>query len=215
MGSVELHLFTNSTLNSPSTKIIEETYKSFTDIFNINIPTKVWCDINPNTEKAKEYIENLKKIFPDVIETNSLADGYVKSLTVSRADYMFMLEHDWKFLPSITNTLDEIIFDMNDQKLWYLLFNKFHNFDASHHSPIGDFKKGNYICYYLINRISNNPHIINRKLYIEMANEYIKFGRGGALGIEQELTASPLIGAVYGSKSTRATIYHIDGRKQI
>jgi hypothetical protein len=213
--SIELNIFTNSTINSPDTKIIEETYKSFVDIFKINISVKVWCDVNPNIEKADEYISNLKKIFPNVTKTNSLVNGYLKSLETSDSDYMFMIEHDWKFLSSITNTLDEIISDMKSCNLWYLLFNKFHNFNPSHHSPVGEFVKATHIWYYPINRISNNPHIIDRKLYIEMAKKYIRLNRGGALGIEQELTASPLTGAVYGSKDTRSAVYHIDGRKPI
>lgn len=213
MFSIDLQIFTNATINAPSTDIIEETLESFEKIFKTKLDTTIWCDINPNIEKSKEYVDKLKIIFPNINITSSLAEGYLKSLNNSQSDYMFMLEHDWKFLSTITNTLEEIIFDMEDQNLWYLLFNKFHNFDKSHHAPIGEVIKGKYIYYYPIDRISNNPHIINRTLYLKNVSNYIRTNRKGALGIEQELTASPLIGAVYGTLDTKATVHHTNGKK--
>jgi hypothetical protein len=213
MATIELHVFTNSTVNAPSTNIIQKTTSSLEEMFKKKLTTTVWCDPNPNTAQSSQYISELKNIYPTVEISNGLADGYLQAVKSSESDYLFMVEHDWLFLPSITNTLDEIIVDMEINNLWYLLFNKFHNFAPSHHAPVGDFVRGQHIDFYPTARISNNPHIINKNFYIENAIGYIKPERGGALGIEQELTASPLVGSVYGSQNTTATVYHIDGRK--
>ena len=63
MKSIELNVFTNSTISSPSTEMIENTVLSFNRAFNNNIKTEVWCDPNPYLDNASLYITNLKKIF--------------------------------------------------------------------------------------------------------------------------------------------------------
>jgi len=212
MTNIELHLFTNSTVNSPSTTIIEQTVLSFEKIFKIKLNTTVWCDPTPNLEKSEEYIFKLKKLFSNVITTNSLIDGYTRAIETSNQDYLFMLEHDWLILPTLKNSLDEIIEDMEQNHLWYLLFNKFNNFDNTPHNPLSEIKSGKFINYYFMNRFSNNPHIINRNEYKKNAYSYINKTENGAGGIEWELTKSPLKGAVYGDLMLPATIKHLNGR---
>jgi hypothetical protein len=111
--NLELHVFTNSTINAPDTKIISQTYQSFQNIFGKNILPTVWCDPNPNISQAHQYILNLREIFPTVRLSQSLSDGYIKAINKSRAEYLFMLEHDWEFLPSITHTLEEVGAEFN------------------------------------------------------------------------------------------------------
>ena len=210
MIDVELNLFTNSTVNSPSTDIILETYESFLNTFGDQILTTVWCDLNPNLEKSEEYFRNLKKIFSTVNKTNSLSEGYISSIIKSKSKYLFMLEHDWKFNSNISHTLEQILYYMNKENLWHLRFNKrrteVRNADRWLRQR-GD--KNFYYC--LTPSISNNPHIIDREKYIEYALPKIKLSHG-SFGLEENLSDTDIVGAIYGHLYYESTITHLDGR---
>jgi hypothetical protein len=211
MRSIELHIFTNSTVNSPSTDTILETYNSFLNTFGELNNVTVWCDPNPNIKKSKKYISELKKIFSSVRKTKSLSDGYITSIFESNSEYLFMLEHDWKFNDNILHTLDQIMYYMEKENIWHLRFNKrrteIKNTDW-YLRQCGD--KDFYYC--LTPSLSNNPHIIHRQTYVEKALPYLEKDQG-SFGIEETLNLKrDLTGAIYGHLYYENTITHLDGK---
>jgi len=137
---IELHIFTNSTINAPDTWHIESTYKSFMDTFNADIPVTVWCDKNPNKEKCYEYIEALNKIFPVVNhEVGGLSHGYHLAVRGSNKEFLFMLEHDWLFNKEhIHHTLDQIVDGMRKDDILHMRFNrKVHGNHPDVHASFG------------------------------------------------------------------------------
>lgn len=214
MKTIELHIFTNSTDKAvdPLLTIINQTYSSFLKVFGNQCQVVVWCDPNPNTNAADNYITELKKVFRTVNITKSLIAGYYQAVTNSKSDYLFMLEHDWKILPTITHSLDEIVECMEENNLWYLIFHKFNNSD--NFTPNKKLKEqhGTNMSFCVTNRVSNNPHIINRSKYLDNAIKYINLNAVGSNGLEVELTKSPLSAAFYGDICQLATVKHLNGR---
>lgn len=211
---IELHIFTNCTPSSPSTTVIRETYASFCATFGA-MPATVWCDPNPRATTYPRYLENLHKTFKTVNRCNSLSDGYIKAIKASKADYLFMLEHDWKFNTKlIKHTLDEIITEMNFRGMYHMRFNKRSNMVAGWDKNVTE-KNGNDVVWCMTNILSNNPHIINRKKYHEfIARKYIQV-KPGSKGIEEIISAQPdTWGAIYGPLNYPCTVVHIDGRKR-
>lgn len=214
MTDIELHIFTNSTPKAPDNllKILDRTYSSFIKIFGDYLQPTVWCDPNPNIEVADIYIDRLKKIFPAVNTTKSLVDGYYRAVNSSNADYLFMLEHDWEILPTINHSLNDIVNGMNENQLWYLIFHKFNNFDKFPPNKKLTECRDTKVPFCITNRVSNNPHIINRNGYLKKALKYINLDERGSNGLEVELTKSPLLAVFYGDKSQAATVRHLNGR---
>jgi len=210
--NIELHIFSNSTIHAPSTELLEQTYKSLIEVFKLKMPVKVWCDPNPNTKMSEKYLENIKKIIPNVELTESLSDGYIKAIKNSKSDYMFMVEHDWSFLPTIENSLEEILFDMEYKDLWFLRFNKRSNTIKATDKWLNA-GKGKYIHYCETPSLSNNPHIINRIKYITKALPYTKISKG-SVGLEERFTNQDISGFLYGPLNHPSTIQHLDGRKK-
>jgi len=213
MFNIELHIFTNSTISSPSTSMIENTLRSFKEIFSVDMQPTVWCDPNPNVEKSQEYLANLKKIFSKVNQTNSLSDGYTRAIKESNADFLFMLEHDWKFLDTITHSLNTIIEVMNEENIVHLRFNKRSNIAKKFDKDLKEIKHKK-IPYCLTNGVSNNPHIINRKRYLDEALQFI-IVREKSFGIEKELSNRDIKAAIYGAENYPATILHKDGKHSV
>lgn len=210
---IELHYFTNSTINAPSVEIISKSFASFKSIFNDDILITIWCDPNPNTNKFFEYLKNLRKHFSNVRICSSLSDGYVSAIKESKTEFLFMVEHDWIFNDNINHSLTDILYHMEEEKLWYLRFNQRRNEIKNSDK---DLKQKNHENFYycLTKNISNNPHIINRKTYIKKALPKIIVSRG-SLGIEEHLMNKDLEGAIYGHLFYDATISHLDGRKHM
>lgn len=218
---IELHMFTNSTVNAPDTWHIENTYKSFKDTFKVDIPVTVWCDRNPNKERCEEYIEALRKIFPRVeTEVGGLSHGYHMAVRGSDKEFLFMLEHDWEFkAENIEHTLEQIIQGMRLDNILHLRFNrKRHGNHPDANASFGfdieweDFE-GSIFPYSMVKMVSNNPHIINRQRWLSEAAQhthYIRFG--GEYGLEEYLTASPIRGAIYGPRGLPPTVVHTDGK---
>ena len=210
MNSIELHIFTNTTINAPSTTMIESTYKSFCKVFGDSLKPKIWCDVNPYTEKARAYMRNLNNVFGNFVPTKSLSDGYIKAVQGSDAEFMFMLEHDWLFNNNITHSLKEIISVMKHEDILHLRFNK-RCTQPIHSDEWLKEKSFNNFYYCETPSISNNPHIINRNKYVEDALPLIEL-RKGSLGIEHKLNKSNLNGTIYGPLDFHPTIAHLDGR---
>jgi hypothetical protein len=213
MNSIELHIFTNSTWNAPSTKIIEETYKSFLSTFSFNGNVTVWCDFRPNKEKSSEYIDNLRNIFPEVNVTRSLSDGYINAVKNSESDFLFMLEHDWEFLPTIKHNLNELMNGMIEEHLVHLRFNQRTTTVKKSDEWLIP-KGGKYFDYCITPSVSNNPHIIDRKKYEVYALPLLKVEHG-SLGIEHVLNKSKLHGAIYGIVQYPACVKHLDGKRRL
>jgi len=208
--NIELHLFTNSSISSPSTSLIEKTYKSFLKTFKINLETFVWVDPNPNIKEFEEYQKNLKKIFKNIQVSNSLSDGYVRGVDQSNKDFLFMLEHDWIFTENLKHSLEDILKVMYDNNLIHLRFNKRNNIVKNWDKELLEVKTPIFD-YCLTSNISNNPHIINRSIWLTEAKKYIKIQKGNT-GIEQELIKANLKGAIYGGLNYPNTIQHLDGK---
>jgi hypothetical protein len=213
---IELHIFTNSTVNSPSVEIINKTYKSFCNKFGILSPT-VWCDTTPNVLAADEYIKNLREVFSTVSVTSSLSDGYVKAINQSTASYLFMLEHDWEFLDTITHSLNEIVCEMEHWKHWYMQFHQHNNNEIIGREGLRERARLEVLPYVSVphcstTHVSNNPHVIHRQRYIDTALKHIKI-REGSEGIEWELIKTrKLTGTIYGSLGHQKTIRHLNGK---
>jgi hypothetical protein len=212
--NISLHIFTNCTDLTPSTDLIRQTYKSYTAAFGTITNTTVWVDPNPRINKFNKYANNLHEIFSEINRCNSLSDGYVKAILSSREDHCFMVEHDWKFLSgNIKHTLPELIRAMQDGKIYHLRFNK----RANVIKP----KFDRYLTEFTVNGIpfcktpwlSNNPHILNRRKYLDfIAKGYIQI-RSGSQGIEQIIGRKPdTWGAIYGGLNYPGCITHLDGK---
>ena len=207
---IQLHMFTNATASAPGTALIQTTYQSFTNTFGHNIAVTVWCDPNPNTDQAPSYMANLRELFPLVHETRSLSDGFVRAIESSTAPYLFMLEHDWRFLPTIQHGLTDIMAAMEAQDLLHLRFNKRANIAKKSDRALQavDYPR---MPYCTTGFLSNNPHIIHRERYIKRALQWITV-REKTFGIEKDLSQGHLTGAIYGSAGHPATIEHLDGK---
>ena len=211
MKKIELHIFTNATVNAPSTEIIEQTYKSFCEKFQFKNNPIVWYDPKPNKDSANIYLERLEKIFPTVNLTSSLSDGYKKSVLSSNAEFLFMLEHDWLFLETIKHSLEEICNQMILDNLLHLRFNKRKNITKGLDTYLNEVVGKNFT-YCKTPSLSNNPHIIQKDLYKKIALQYVKVSKS-SMGIEHKLSPiKHLEGAIYGPMEYHATIEHLDGR---
>lgn len=208
--NIELNIFTNSIPTAPDISIVEQTYQSFLETFR-ELSVTVYCDSHPNESHFKKYFKNLKSIFPEVIQTESLSHGYIESIHNSDSDYLFQLEGDWIFKNRyIRHSLDEILKAMHDQSLYHLRFNKRRNTVAAWDRFLNE-KECNGLSYCETPNMSNNPHIIDRLQYMAIMEniEIIP----GSKGIEEKLNETrKFIGAIYGPLNYPATVYHVDGR---
>lgn len=203
--SIGLNIFTNSIKSAPSTKIIKEMYYSFLATFG-SFPVYVYCDTHPNKRQAVKYINNLKKIFPVVIVTDSLSDGYIRSITDRDYKYLFQCEHDWIFTNEIYHGIFEILEVMERDNIWHLSFNKrANNPEEAHILEEKDI-------YTLATSFSNRHHIINREYFLKNCMGYMIRDKGSK-GIWGKVAPAGLVGAVYGKHHHPATVIHLDGRK--
>jgi hypothetical protein len=213
LEKIELNLFTNCSIYSPSIEIIKETYISFCQTFDPGqeIKVKVFCDSHPFAERINEYVINLKRLFDEIHVTDSLSDGYLESIRRSSKPFLFQLEADWVFNNNVDHSLSEILSVMECNNLYHFRFNKRQNIAAG-----WDKKLSECCCdglnYCLTGTLSNNPHIIDRVKYEKDISKMIK-PRPGSKGIEEMLSRRGLTGAIYGPLHHAAAVTHIDGRK--
>ena len=210
---IELHIFTNATRSAPVTATIESTYSSFLETFGPVEKTSVWYDPKPNKKAGHEYKRNLEKLFGTVTTTASLVDGYARALKESDARFLFMLEHDWNFLGErITHSLEDICHAMEREGLLHLRFNRLDNDSKEGDAGLVE-AQSKQLAYCVTPQLSNNPHIIQREIYLEDAFQYLKISkRSGSKGIEEQLTpVQSLTGAIYGPMGHPPTIVHLDG----
>lgn len=220
---ISLCVYTNcSKFNSNDVNLISTTIESFNNTFNISNINKiiVFIDSNPETQnfhtyqrQIENYLQKWKDKNPQIVSTLGLSDGYLKSLYLD-TEYIFQLEHDWTFInENINHSLEEIISLMKRIDLPYLRFNKRDNIPYFWDKYIKEIETGCDIKICKTPNVSNNPHIINKKIYLK--NEWdklIKF-KTGSHGIEEEFNKNNLVGYLYGESSYPATIKHIDGKR--
>lgn len=216
MKSIALSVFTNCTNSAPDISIISKTIDSFRNTFG-ELETTVYCDPHPNVKAYPEYMKRLKGHNLMVIPTQSLSDGYIRSIRNAHTDYLFQLEGDWQFIrENIAHTLDEILEVMFTKNIYHFRFNKRENKVA-----VWDKKMEPHIfCgedwnmqYCISNNLSNNPHIIDVIRYREELAKHIKI-KPGSKGIEEELNAqNKYMSCIYGGAGHPATVKHLDGRK--
>lgn len=209
-----LAIFTNCTNDILKDPTIFKTLESYFDVLKPNHTTvQIFCDPAPNPRYLPKYLKRLQELGIGIKVTKGLADGYRQALDFD-TDYVYMLEHDWQFLAeNIHHTLDEIIAIMERDNLWYMNFNRLFNDDS-----INDTKWQTYMNpatdeYCLTDRVSNNPHIINRKYYLENIANRVDWKLRGAGRIEQVLQKNGLEVAEYGAYGSPPTIKHLNGRK--
>ena len=214
---IELHIFTNCTKNAPKTDIIEKTYNSFVETFG-KIDYKIWLDKNPEIDKLYNYEHNLNQRFGLINITKSLSDGYIQAIKGSKADYLFMLEHDWSFTTktaSIQHGLIDFMNIMYKNEIYHLRFNKRKNEPQKWDKTLEEkflIEKKFWYCKTPV--LSNNPHIINRVMYRDFIRKGFIKVLPGSHGIEEIISKQKhLSGAIYGPLGYPATVKHIDGRK--
>lgn len=207
---IELHIFTNSTaFHSPSTGLIERAAQSFAITFG-QIETTVWCDRHPNEQQAPEYVAALRKRFPRVVESDSLSDGYLRAVRGSESDFLFMLEHDWEFL-EIPVTLEDLCVQVEESELTHLRFNKRPNRALFWDKWLKQ-EQGSRFAFCRTPCVSNNPHVIHRRRYLDTAMPYVRH-LPGARGLEERLSNRSIAAAVYGPIDLAPTIRHLNGRR--
>jgi hypothetical protein len=211
--NITLHLFTNASAIAPSTDIIQNTVRSFRQAFGA-LPVTVWYDPKPNTRHATTYEKALRKLYRDIRPMNGLSDGYIRAITRTESDWLFMLEHDWEFQPAmIKHSLDEIIKVMESDEIYHLRFNKRANEVAGWDVDLHESGQGDFL-YCKTDILSNNPHILNRKKYLDFIRRGYIVRKPGSKGIEEVISVQPdTWGAIYGPLGYPQTVRHTDGRK--
>ncbi len=213
--SISLNIFTNCGDISPNSFMIESCYKSFIYTFQKINNVFVYVDENPYNDRYIDYQNNLSKIFPKIIRTTSLVDGYIKALK-NNFEYMFMLEHDWLFNNNIYHSLNDIIHYMKQNNFYYLKFNKRSNYATGMDKKL-KYNNNNNILNHCYNcGFFNLPHVINSQYYNDNLIKYIDDKCSGSLGIEKNLTLTDINNEkriLYGGKNYEQTVIHIDGRR--
>lgn len=214
MNKIHLNIFTNSSFNKDIFDILKRTKKSFDETFG-KLEFTIYCDRNPNIISFDEYYNKLKKAFgkDNIIITNSLAEGYLHSINNAKTKYLFQLENDWEFNQDlIKHNLEEIIDLIEKNKIFYFAFNRNKNEYSEHLKKWQTkFMPHNDEFYCETDNISNMPHILEVKYYKNNLIKFIK-DEGESNGIENNLEARGIMGAVYGPENYPPTINHTKGR---
>ena len=225
MSNISLCIYTNCTIhNSTNANLLFKTLSSFISTFGLSEINKIWIfiDSNPLVENYELYKESIEKCmlhiqFPfEIIKTKSLSDGYLQSIKLCQTKYIFQLEHDWEFISdNINHTLNEITFTMDKLRLYHLRFNRRQNLENGWNFTIKQLKNDLDVKVCQVTNLSNNPHIIDKDIYISDGFLDIIKLKSGADGIEEEFFLTDKKGHVYGRLGHLPTIKHIDGRSML
>lgn len=215
---IHLNIFTNCTESAPSLDTIAATYESFLRTFGKPSSMTIYCDPHPNFGVWKYYRDGLQTLFDcDVVKTTGLADSYGRALRESPGDYVFMLEHDWRF-DNIKHSLRDIVRVMQNNDIYHMRFNRHKNEQVdwlkkwqTYCTEKHDAKVGMNYCE--TDNLSNNPHIVRRRFYLTELLPLIDESLPGAGLIEEKLTKAGYVGCLYGGIGYPPTIIHTDGRK--
>ena len=208
-------IYTNCHKFAPSAEILKQTYISFLQTFDpaSEIPVRIYIDPHPDVGKLKKYREKISDTIPgEITITESLSDGYLRSLDDCKTPFIFQLEGDWLFNGhEIKHSLAEIIDFMQAAEVYHFRFNKRENKAAVWDKVM---KPGNLNSFKFCrsNNMSNNPHIIDREWYNLDVKKYIA-KLPGSKGIEERLNqVGKYESILYGGAGHPATVTHIDGR---
>ncbi|MEO5368668.1 MAG: hypothetical protein H7833_01185 [Magnetococcus sp. DMHC-1] len=217
---LDLNLFTNFCSNhiddTPLFNTIESLHKQVgLDIFN---SIKVFCHHGPFIHNRMQFYQKVAASlvgYPFTFYyTRGLADGYLKSIQVSDADYLFQFEHDWVFIQGrLRHDLLTICQSMQNNSIPYVRFNRFPNQSTTVETLsavpdcVGD------VPFCKTTQFSNNPHLLDREharlTYMPLIN--IKKARSS--GIEENITRQYREGWIYGDLLQEPVILHTDGKK--
>lgn len=146
------------------------------------------------------------RIWKDGHNTTGFADGYIQAVQQCEDDHIFMLEHDWEFIREPEHSLSEITDMMKAGGIVHLRFNKRENKPKLYDKWIKG--KG---CYCQTPFVSNNPHIIDRKAYLQfIENGWIQ-RLGKDKGVE-EIISKHINGAIYGDLGYPAVVQHLNAQ---
>ncbi len=223
MRDIELNFFTNIVTEDPRRIPIFETIESVDRTFRLKSFSKhrVYMHPHPFRASAPRYADLLqdfmqrKNIEVEIIETDGLWDGYVRSIQAAQAPFVLQMEHDWSFVRRlIKHSAGEIVSLMEAEDLPYFRFNKRKNGLIAGMVLKVEEREKNGFSYCRDNVISNNPHFIRTSFYKNVALPILLRDAGqGSLGIERELTAEIARGACYGPLGYPKTIRHLNGKK--
>lgn len=213
--TLEVNIFTNCSYYSPSIKIIRRTWESFCNTFPIDTyNVRVFVDKNPHPRRLKNYVKNLSKLFREITITTSLSDGYIQAIQSSKADIIFMLEHDWVFKSNLVNfTIAEIV-SLAPKDWIYIRFNQFINYSDDSADPInGEVISSveNNPNFCKTNLVSNNPHLIHKERYVKHALKFVKL-ESGSKGIEENLNNQLQDAYLFGKLNLPPVLIHTNGR---
>lgn len=189
MNRIEAHFFTHP-VPEPT---LEQTKDSFFMQWGM-MPYKVWHNEPGGTE--------------------SLSDGYIKAVTQSDAEYLFIMEHDWQFMgKNIHHDLSQILSFLDLSKIDHFRFNKRRNRVAVWDTRLSQVEHSGLKCC-LTPNVSNNPHIVRRESALQWIDNGWVVKTTGSRGIEENLTDKQIISAIYGGLNHPATVKHLDGSKR-
>jgi hypothetical protein len=215
--TLDLNVFTNFTANRVQELPIFETLRSFAAAFGFSDVSniRVFCHAAPLHIPFDVLHAALLKAVPgraiELYSTRGLADGYVRSIEASSADFLLQLEHDFRFdAAAIGHRLSDIAQAMRTAKVAYLRFNLRSNQDNAL-DRLTPFDMACIACCKTA-IFSNHPHLVDRDYARKHYVPHIDRTRGGSRGIESELTAAHHSGWIYGPLGHSPAISHIDGR---
>ena len=216
---LDVNIFTNCTKNhSSNADMLINTWQSFIQRFGVRHinSLRIFIDPRPKQKNIESYVNDIEanlKYNHEIHITNGLADGYIKSTQVSQTDFIFQLEHDWEFLSTIKHDLDFIVNCMKKEGMQHLRFNKRANINMPFETLTEIHSLGFKFCK--TQGRSNNPHIIDRKSYLDTWNNNINLSNHPKRsdGIENNLTDT--LGYIYGGYQYPQQIHHTDGTGQM
>jgi hypothetical protein len=193
-GTLESFLATFGRASTGAVRVYSHSYTFFLD--NLEIKRRLEDDIG-----AVEFYE-----------TRGLADGYSRSIRDSSAEFVFQLEHDWRFVAgTVQHSLSEITAAMREGALPHLRFHQFANTATAAWTMNEQTGLSVPICK--TNAFSNNPHILNRAMAEKMYLPLINPRSARSSGIEEVLTRRFGDAWLYGPLNHPATIAHSDGAR--
>lgn len=223
MKNIELNFFSNIVHREPARIPIFDTIASVDRTFGLASFSRlrVFLHPYPHQESEGEYLRLLRDHFSarglsiEIIRTNGLWDGYVRSIEAASAPYALQMEHDWQFVRRrIRHSAAEIVSAMKRENLPYMRFNKRQNGIVKGMVLNVAERTSDGFRFCSDNVMSNNPHFIDTSFYKASALPLLRQQEGtGSLGIERELTAGIGLGATYGPLNHAQTIKHLNGKK--
>ncbi len=215
MAGLDLNVFTNFCAFRIEQLPIFGTLRSFGAAFGFDAfaNIRVFCHAAPLSLPYDAFHQALCETVPgrtiELHTTRGLVDGYVRSLELSDAEYVFQLEHDYDFEAAhVTHRVPDIVAAMRTAQVPYLRFNIGPNQDNELDRITAVDMAGIPVCRTVI--FSNRPHLLNRQHALQHYVPNMNRAARGSRGIEKELTARFHTGWIYGHAGHPPVIVHTD-----